>query len=112
MIDFLEFWKLYPRRVAKLDAQKAWKKVPEVEQQMALDFLEAMNRLCGWPEIAFIPYPASWIRGKRWEDELDDVAPLTSKEAEVVEMRRNLYVGRGPEVIHTAVRVLAQKKAL
>ena len=27
-IDFTDFWGMYPRRVAKKDARKAWQKIP------------------------------------------------------------------------------------
>ena len=67
---FQAFWDRWPRKVAKLEAEKAWKKhvTPADEEpiQKALDWqvpiLEARD-----PEHR--PHAATWIRGRRWEDE-------------------------------------------
>ena len=69
---FEAFWILYPRHVAKRDANKAWL------QHVTLDLqVEVITATARWRkvwlqrgEIEFIPYPATWIRGWRWEDEL------------------------------------------
>lgn len=70
--DFLAFWGLYPRKVAKKDAAKAWGQMNEMQRFAALAALPIHVRfwsLAGTsPE--FLPYPASWCRGERWEDEL------------------------------------------
>jgi hypothetical protein len=69
---FDEFWILYPRKVAKADARKAWNKLNEEQQLLAAK--EIINHCNYWKiketEIDFIPYPASWIRAERFEDEL------------------------------------------
>jgi hypothetical protein len=68
---FDSFWILYPRHVSKKDARKAWFQVPD---NLRVDVLVAVVE---WRkiwlkrgEIEFIPYPSSWLRGERWEDEL------------------------------------------
>lgn len=65
------FWEQYPRKRAKLDALKAWRKIPltiELLEKMALA-LEAQMRTKQWRD-GFIPYPATWLRRRQWEDEL------------------------------------------
>ena len=71
--DFLDFWHTYPRRTAKADAFKAWQALAPNR-----DDLRAMLTALGWqveqPDWrkdngAFIPYPATWLRAHRWEDE-------------------------------------------
>lgn len=65
-IHFDQFWQSYPRKEAKQDAKKAWGAVPETEKPIAIEHL----RVRSWPDDRkFIPLPASFIRGKRWEDE-------------------------------------------
>ena len=71
--SFGAFWLLYPRRVARLAAERAWKKLSCTEQ------VEALTALVPWRkywirrgEMEFTPYPASWLNGHRWEDELPD----------------------------------------
>jgi hypothetical protein len=66
---FDEFWKLYPRRVAKGQAVKAWKTAtkttaPTVILDAAAHYRDDPNL----PEKRFIPYPATWLNGQCWED--------------------------------------------
>lgn len=68
--DFSDFWALYPRRVAKKDALIAWTKIPQSSHVEILTSLFEWRRI--WAdstEIQFVPYPATWLRGERWEDE-------------------------------------------
>ena len=73
MIDFSQWWDLYPRKFSKKDAMKAWSKLKPAEQVKALEALP--NHIKNWSgnAIAFIPYPATWIRGERWEDEIKPI---------------------------------------
>lgn len=67
---FSAFWIRWPRKVAKLEAEKAWKHTvtPEDEApiQAALDWQVPMFEQ---RESEHIPHAATWIRGRRWEDE-------------------------------------------
>ena len=67
---FSAFWVRWPRKVAKLEAQKAWNQTvtPEDEEaiQMALDWQVPIFERRD-PER--IPHAATWIRGRRWDDE-------------------------------------------
>lgn len=70
---FERFWKEYPRKTAKRDAEKAWGKIPAHKQ---IEVIEATRKhALMWKqqgtEKQYIPYPASWIRGERWEDEIE-----------------------------------------
>jgi len=69
--DFIVAYDAYPRKKAKEAAHKAW-----IRQRPPLDkVLEALawQRL-EWKDKTFIPYMATWINARRWEDE-PDVAP-------------------------------------
>jgi hypothetical protein len=66
--SFDEFWKLYPKRVAKADALKAWKqaiKRKPADELIALTKAYAEGKL---PEATFIPHAATWLKNDRWED--------------------------------------------
>lgn len=72
---FEAFWTLYPRRVAKRDAEKAWAKLTSGERGDALVALVKWRRV--WlarGDMQFVPHPATWLNGARWEDELPDDA--------------------------------------
>ncbi len=73
---FESFWQSYPRKVKKLDAQKAWLQTAAVrpEATVLLQALEDHKRSEPWvrDDGRFIPYAASWLRGHRWQDVLDN----------------------------------------
>ena len=71
--NFPTFWQIYPRKCSKKDAMKAWSKLKPAEQVKALEALP--NHIKNWSgnALMFIPYPATWIRGERWEDELQPI---------------------------------------
>lgn len=73
---FDRFWTLYPRRLARKDAERAWKKIAPFKY---LDVMTALkNHIRMWEQKGtdkqFIPYPASWLNSERWTDEIE-VAP-------------------------------------
>ena len=68
---FDEFWLIYPRHIAKKRAQTAWRQLNRASKVAALSALVHWRRI--WvrrDEPEFIPYPSSWLKGERWEDEL------------------------------------------
>ena len=77
--SFAAFWSCYPRRVAKKAAERAWAKLnPDaalVEQIMA-GLRAQLPQMCA-KEPQFIPHPATWLRGERWQDEIEKPKPLT-----------------------------------
>lgn len=70
--DFDLFWTVYPRKRAKLDAERAWqqtaKQRPPIEQLIGA--LQARIQSGEWADPRFIPYPASWLRSGCWDDEV------------------------------------------
>jgi hypothetical protein len=70
---FESFWGIYPRRLARKDAERAWAKIPPAKQ---IDVVNAIKKhVQMWKqqgtEKQFIPYPATWLNGQRWEDEIE-----------------------------------------
>lgn len=72
MEDFDQFWQSYPKKVAKADARKAWQQTESIrpDLQTILKAIQAACKTEQWMRGGgqFIPYPATWIRGERWED--------------------------------------------
>ena len=68
---FNTFWKAYPKRVAKIAAVKAFKKLKMTDGllQEILKNIEYMKRTRGWKE-GFLPNPATYLNGERWKDEV------------------------------------------
>lgn len=69
---FNQFYAAYPKKVAKQDALKAWVKLsPENGlYETIMTALEVSKQSQGWTKDGgqFIPNPATWINGRRWED--------------------------------------------
>ena len=64
------FWKQYPRKVAKPNAQKAWNKI-KPDDVVFKKMLDAINQQgLSSKEIQFVPHPATWLNAQRWEDEI------------------------------------------
>ena len=66
---FERFWIAYPRKVAKQEALKAWRKIAPTAEQVdrMLGALELAKQR--WSDPQYIPHPATWLRGERWTDE-------------------------------------------
>ena len=71
--NFKKFWEVYPRKVAKPSAEKAWKKLNPNEELLAtiLSAVEVHSKSPAWKkdDKQFIPHPATWLNQRRWEDE-------------------------------------------
>jgi len=74
-VGFEDFWKAYPRKVSKPAAQKAWKKIDPAKLPLMLEAIERQRQCEQWIKDggAFIPHPATWLNGERWNDEQPEV---------------------------------------
>lgn len=79
MEDFDTFWKSYPRKVAKGDARKAWNQTEKIRPSLdlILEAIENQKNTQQWIENGgiYIPYPATWLRQERWDDEVKIEVP-------------------------------------
>lgn len=77
---FDKFWELYPKRINKAAALKAWKqaiKKKPVDDLLALTKAYSESKL---PEMTFIPHASTWLNNDRWEDvEIADTQPKEFK---------------------------------
>lgn len=74
-VDFFsDFWCAYPKKTAKEQARKAFEKLKVSEDMFKLmtTALEQQKKTEEWNKEGgkYIPYPATWLNGKRWEDEV------------------------------------------
>jgi hypothetical protein len=74
---FDTFWNLYPKKVAKADALKAWNKATKkktADELIALTKAYSESKL---PDMTYIPYPASWLNKELYESvEVQENKPL------------------------------------
>lgn len=82
--EFKDFWKVYPRKRGKEDAERAWKRLTAREKQKALAALPAYIADYQQNNISF-KYPQGWLNGKRWKDyeEEDSETATTATEKEL-----------------------------
>jgi len=74
---FDEFWNLYPKRIAKADALKAWNKAIKRKTADELIGLTKAYSESKLPDITYIPYPASWLNKELYESvEVQEKKPL------------------------------------
>lgn len=72
-VGFDQFWRVYPRKVAKEAAVKAWRKLkPDLEtiDRIVLDVTRRAES-DDWTRDKgkYVVYPATYLNGRRWEDE-------------------------------------------
>ncbi len=69
------FWAAYPKKVGKDKAKKAFLKLNPTEAQLEeiLKELERQKKFYTWGKHnwKYIPHAATWLNGRRWEDETD-----------------------------------------
>lgn len=73
--DFAEWYDLYPRKVGKQAALKAYRRARKVaDAAELLDGLNAQLPKLQTAEERFRPHPATWLNEGRWEDETEATA--------------------------------------
>ena len=77
---FEDFWVAYPKKKSKDDARKAFLKI-NPDEQLLQEIIEAVLRATtqefNWlkDDGQFIPNAATYLNGKRWEDEITQKSP-------------------------------------
>lgn len=78
---FPDFWAVYPNKVKKQDAQRAWKsaKLDGIADRIIADV--RLRRDTEWKgqDMHYIPHPTTYLHQRRWEDE---TAPTERKDGE------------------------------
>lgn len=79
MEDFEKFWAIWPRKVAKAEARKAWAQTDKIRPPLE-KIIAAIRAQCQTEQWMrgngqFIPHAATWLRGERWDDEVEVKLP-------------------------------------
>jgi hypothetical protein len=64
------FYKEYPRKIGKHNAIKAFEKIKPDKELFNKIMLALKEQKKNWSDPKYIPHPATWLNGKRWEDEV------------------------------------------
>ncbi|EMM7970741.1 TPA: helix-turn-helix domain-containing protein [Pseudomonas aeruginosa] len=78
---FEEFYQVYPKHKDRAKAEKAWRKIDPALHPVIMAALPKHCRQRDWLKDngQFVPLPASWLNGRRWEDEIaPDAGPASS----------------------------------
>lgn len=70
---FAAFWSAYPRKVGKAPAEKAWNRINPQNGLVESIISALVSQIPTWSDPQYIPHPATWLNGRRWEDVL--IAP-------------------------------------
>ena len=68
---FMEFWSIYPRKVGKAAAHKAWKRAfrgPQKDLILSGVKAHAEEVRTSERDLHFVPHPATWLNQEKWED--------------------------------------------
>ncbi len=100
-MSFEEWWDSYPKKVAKQDALKAWGQLTMFDLE-EIDLTYDLHCRC-WrgKDVQFLPHPATWLRGRRWEDDL-------SQEAQRLDHEHFRVTGENRRVVKTHTEELAE----
>jgi DNA-binding PadR family transcriptional regulator len=87
---FDAFWKEYPRKIAKVSAEKSFNKLKPTAKLLE-EILKGLKKWCDteqWQERngQYIPHPATFLNQRRWEDEIETTTinvPDYTKEWEI-----------------------------
>lgn len=88
------FWSAYPRKIAKKYARKAWDKLDVSDTLLTsiLSSIETQTTTEAWRKDngQFIPYPATWLNGGHWENEVGGKPARTQEELDAIEAAKKV----------------------
>ena len=85
MSTFNSLWAMFPRKVNKRMAEKAFSKLNPMEQAQAIEAMP--NHIKYWKstdtQLAYIPHLSTWLNQYRFEDEIVIEEPKQNKRPEL-----------------------------
>jgi hypothetical protein len=81
-MEFARFWRVYPRRVGKAAARKAWRKATRIaspEEIIAGAERAARSWTAAATSLQYVPHPSTWLNAERWTDDDHAIAPVERK---------------------------------
>jgi hypothetical protein len=108
---FDAFWAAYPRRVGKGDARAAFDKACRKAKPEAIIAAITAQAYAGcFKDLTFCPYPATWLNGERWDDEIAAATPQTAAGSLAVRFRAASRAG--DDAAKAVVRAEARDKGV
>lgn len=99
---FDDFWNCYPKKKAKADALKAWKKnkCHAMAEEIIFDVCDRSEHDPSWADKQYVPNGATYLNGKRWEDEIiqQDNRPKFEQQGDA--LREQLFGKKGETYDH------------
>lgn len=96
MTTFADFYKQFPRKKARGDAEKAW--IQAIKKGHAADDIMAglMRNLADLQrrDPQFIPYPATWLRAESFFDEPDPITNRNTGRRTAIDAAKDLVASR------------------
>lgn len=79
---FAQFWTVYPRKIGKGAALRAWAKI-KPDEVLSPRIIQSVSEHLSDPQWKkdggrFIPHPATYLNQARWEDEIQTRSTITS----------------------------------
>jgi uncharacterized protein YdaU (DUF1376 family) len=65
--EFIFFWSLYPNKVKKVEALRAWDNATKTHEPQTI--IDGLNNFIFSDDPKFIPHPSTWLNQQRWLDE-------------------------------------------
>lgn len=94
------FWAMYPRKVSRKMAEKAWLKLSTIEQDQALEALPVHIKY--WDSLnteqEYIPHASTWLNQARFEDEIAIPVPKADKPTVAWWSSEHLILAKGREL--------------
>ena len=109
---FNKFWSYYPRKVAKVAAERSWKRLKV--KDMDDIFKVYKDHLIQWKykELQFVPHASTWLNQRRWEDELESLPDENQSMYKNIEKQRKDFMKKMKEASTEAASEDDIKKAL
>jgi len=108
---FEAFWAAYPRRVGKGAARAAFDKAcRKAKPEAIIAAIQAQVESGCFKDMTFTPYPASWLNGERWDDEIATALPATAAKALAARFRAASRAG--DDAAKAVVRAEARDKGV
>ena len=76
--DFMAYYSIYPKKAVPQRAFQHWLRLSAEERSELLDRVTLLNERNLWSDDKYIPYAATFITERRWEEEIK----TTTKQAE------------------------------
>ena len=96
---FAEFWEAYPNKKAKKTAQKAWNKIKPTAAlfEKIMTAIKIAKESADWKKEngRYIPHPATWLNGGRWDDELTEAEAQAPAQSGTLATLRRMYEEEG-----------------